>query len=496
MKNRKQKFKIFFRTKYGKIYKGNCVKVMKGMKNNSIDTIITDPPYGLEFMGKKWDKLWDQRANKPDKKGQKWSNKARTMPVYQAGIEAQQWHYKWAKEALRVAKPGSFMFVFGGTRVHHRMMCALEDAGWEIRDCISNWYDLDERLKIFTNSLSRDQRQAFEELFTPNTILGFLYGSGFPKSLNLSKMIDKSKKKRGKIIKKERSGKTAMLGKISKAKPLSGEYDITEPVTKEAKLWNGWGTALKPAWEPIVVVMKPIDSNFVNNALKHKVAGLNIKQGAIGNELIKTGGTWKNRKKETISPSQENYKGSERIGRWPSNIMFEHRSECVFKGFKKEKKSKYNDIGFEVEKIPKLFSEDDSEVTYGKELDDSFVGGFEIENWDCHPKCPVNLLNSRNKDYTISKLFFTSKASVSEKSSFNDHPTVKSLSVVEYLVKLTKMPKQTVVLDPFGGSGTTGLACERLKRKWIIIEKSRHNVNISKKRLILFKREKIDLADK
>jgi len=197
----------------GNIIHGDCLQVIKGIPDNAIDSIITDPPYGLEFMGKDWDK----------------------------GVPGVIF---W-KEMLRICKPGSILMAFGGTRTFHRLACAIEDAGWEIRDCIS-----------------------------------WLYGSGFPKSLDISKAIDKEAGKVREIIgdnpnaRPNQDGKTIWIGD-KKGKEQS-HPPLTAPATEEAKKWNGWGTALKPAWEPIIIAMKSCDGTYADNALKHGVAGFDI----------------------------------------------------------------------------------------------------------------------------------------------------------------------------------------------------------------------------
>src|SRR6185312_518845 len=198
------------------IYLGDCREVRSALPDNSVDTIITDPPYGLEFMGKGWDK---------------------GVP----GVEF------W-KEFLAVAKPGAMLLAFGGTRTFHRMTAAIEDSGWEIRDCMM-----------------------------------WLYGSGFPKSLNISKAIDKAKGVERDVVGISANDRPASQVKGGKAfdrgldegqehQPLM----ITAPATDLAKQWDGWGTALKPAWEPIIVAMKPLDGTFAENAEKWGVAGINV----------------------------------------------------------------------------------------------------------------------------------------------------------------------------------------------------------------------------
>jgi len=216
-------------------YQGDCLEVMKDIPDNSIDTIITDPPYGLEFMGKDWDKF---KENK----------------------NFQEWNYLWAKEALRVAKPGATLLCFGGTRTFHRLACAIEDAGWIIKDCIM-----------------------------------WIYGSGFPKATDISNQIDKKAGKKRKQIKYEHWGR-----KNRSYQPNGNPFNFDKtkvkdmltkgiPATSEAKLWNGWKShGLKPAYEPIIVAMKPNDGSYADNALKYSVSGLAI-------DLARIGGGWKDK---------------------------------------------------------------------------------------------------------------------------------------------------------------------------------------------------------
>ncbi len=197
-----------------KLYLGKSEKILKELEDNSVDTIITDPPYGLSFMGKKWD--YD-------------------VPSVEL----------W-KECLRVLKPGGTALIFAGSRTQHRMACNVEDAGFILKDCIM-----------------------------------WLYGSGFPKATDISKQLDKgiSRKVIGKkkgtyadIRRDEKTGQDGLHGGIATERPRVESY-ITEPTTSEAKLWNGWKShGLKPAYEPILVAMKPNEGTYAQNALKHGVA--------------------------------------------------------------------------------------------------------------------------------------------------------------------------------------------------------------------------------
>jgi len=193
------------------IFEGDCLEQMQIFDDNEIDAIVTDPPYGLKFMGKEWD------------------HGVPGIPFWQ--------------EALRVVKPGAHMLAFGGTRTHHRLMVAIEDAGWEIRDT-----------------------------------LGWLYGSGFPKSLDVGKAIDKVAGAERVVI--GNTGRDPY--RLIKFKEQDGcsrsptNEDITTPATDAAKQWNGWGTALKPAWEPIILCRKPLEGTVAQNVLKWGTGGINI----------------------------------------------------------------------------------------------------------------------------------------------------------------------------------------------------------------------------
>ena len=182
-------------------WEGDCIEVLANFAECSIDAIVTDPPYALNFMGKEWDSFGD-------------------------GIGFQKWCEQWARECLRVLKPGGYLLAFGGTRTYHREACAIEDAGFEIRDSL-HW----------------------------------IYGSGFPKSRDISKAIDKEAGAEREVVGRKggryatpkqdfRGGQHHSGADTSKTAIFD---EITAPATAKAKEWEGWGTALKPAHEPIVV---------------------------------------------------------------------------------------------------------------------------------------------------------------------------------------------------------------------------------------------------
>ena len=188
---------------------------LKSMEDNSYDAVFTDPPYGLGFMGNRWD--------------------GSVPPV-------EVW-----REMLRVCKPGAFLLAFGGTRTFHRLACNIEDAGWKIRDCLM-----------------------------------WLHGQGFPKSHNLSKAIDKKLGAKRKVVGQKPNPHRGVSAQHRYGFQSPGKnIPITAPGTSEAALWDAYGTALKPAWEPILLAMKPLDGKLAPNALKWGCGGLNIRQTRI-----------------------------------------------------------------------------------------------------------------------------------------------------------------------------------------------------------------------
>ena len=249
------------------LHLGDCLDVMATMPDASIDTIITDPPYGLAFMGKEWD------------------HGVPGMPFW--------------SEALRVAKPGAMLLAFGGTRTFHRLTCAIEDAGWEIRDCVM-----------------------------------WLYGSGFPKSHDIGKAIDKAVGAEREIVGHNSScrlGHNRNLNDDGWSKIGQQGAPITAPATPEAEQWDGWGTALKPAYEPVIVAMKPIDGTFAHNALTHGVAGLWIDGARVGHTVE----TWPSSRNYGPNQKQPGGKG-ETIktgpapsGRWPANVIHDGSDEVT-----------------------------------------------------------------------------------------------------------------------------------------------------------------------
>ena len=358
-----------------RIYNEDCLECMKTLSDNSVDSVVTDPPYELGFMGKSWDS---------------------TGIAY----NVEMW-----KEVLRVLKPGGHLLAFGGTRTYHRMACAIEDAGFEIRD----------------------QMQ-------------WIYGSGFPKNMDISKAIDKKLGKTREVIGQyqypdgkprvnhEQHKGTSFMSGGKAGKPIEA------PASDEAKQWDGWGTALKPANEPIVVARKPLSEKTVAaNVLRWGTGGLNIGGCRIGTKVRFNDGAGNKPGGNALMMSKkempQDFKGTPCVGRFPANIILD-------------------------EVAGELLDAQTGTLASG--------GG---ENTGC-----------------ASRFFYCAKAAKKERGEGNVHPTVKPLKLMKYLVKLVTPPKG-VVLDPFTGSGTTAIACMNTKRNFIGFEMDKGYYDIACKRI-------------
>lgn len=399
--------KPYFGIETSKLFCGDCIDVLKEIPDNSIDTIITDPPYGLSFMGKKWD--YDVPS-----------------------IEI------W-KECLRILKPGGTLLCFAGSRTQHRMAVNVEDAGFILKDCIM-----------------------------------WLYGSGFPKATDISKQLDKGKRKVTGTYKTGYSKSQLETG----YRPKEYECKITDsnPVTDEAKLWNGWKShGLKPAYEPILVCMKPNEGSYAENAIKHGVSGLNIDGGRISTSdkysYKKCGGSSFGVGKDIDGtreyPAEINVKG-----RFPANIILD-------------------------EEAAKMLDEQSGEVSYGNKSGASrFFYTAKASKSERNVGCEgleekIGGGMAGTQDQTL----LTGSGNVRDNKMKNNHPTVKPLKLMEYLCTLTKTPTGGIVLDPFAGSGTTGIACVKTNRKFIGIERDEEYCEIAKHR-IEFAHNQIKLENK
>lgn len=378
------------------IINGNCLEELDRLNENSVDAIVTDPPYELNFMGKGWDN---------------------------AGVSFNK--ETWEK-CLRVLKPGGYLLAFGGSRTYHRIACAIEDAGFEIRDCIM-----------------------------------WLYGSGFPKALDIGKAVDKKRGVESKIVGKGRSGSANTHTRCMNSQTLAGkdvfggEYDITEAQNE----WKGWKSALKPAYEPIIVARKPFKGSLVDNVIENRVGGLNIDECRISHNA-------------SASPH----------GRFPANTILT-----------------YDESDFD-------------EVCGGLPIggrNGSIAKRYKMNNQVYGEYGYCNTWEAYNDSGSAARYFYCAKASKKDrdegleefegnsadmsqnrsgKMKKNTHPTVKPTTLMQYLVRLVA-PKGATILDPFMGSGSTGKAVmyENKERdagyKFIGIELDKEYYEIAKRRI-------------
>ena len=364
---------VYQGTDDSKVCLGDCLDVMRQLPDNSVDAIVSDPPYGIKFMGKQWDH----------------------------GVPGEAF---W-REALRVAKPGAHLFAFGGDRTYHRLACAVEDVGWDLR-------------RMFM----------------------WVYGSGFPKSLDISKAMDKAA---GVTFEEHPAlgcgfmtpnGKNGYHTTIHRLVRTGESSDL-------AKQWTGWGTDVKPALEPIALARKPFKGTVCDNVLQWGTGGLNIDgcrvpagseylESVVTREVSSSKTSWDTRKEP-----QRN--SNNRLGRFPANLIHDGSEEAI--------------AGFPITGKPTRISSDDTSVA-------DATGG------------------------SASRYFYCAKASPSERGDINNHPTVKPLALMRYLCRLIT-PPNGIILDPFAGSGSTLIAARQEGFRFIGIEKSPEYTQIILKRL-------------
>ena len=427
--------KLYSQNKHYKLYNGSMLDMLDVIDENSVDAIVTDPPYELGFMGKSWDS---------------------------SGIAFQK--ETWEK-CLKVLRPGGHLLAFGGSRTFYRIACAIEDAGFEIRDTIM-----------------------------------WLYGSGFPKSLNIGLAVDKKNGVESEIVGKGKSGVSSRAYQ-SEEMTTAGEYEIREACNK----WSGWGTALKPSFEPIIVARKPFNGSLVDNVLKYGVGGYNIDECRVETNDDLNGGAYRGKNTKTEENATSYYIKSPKLdgkeykaptGRFPANtiltydetdfdevcggfpnsgsgngkgaysykgVEYHNKDTSMFNGDKPQSPSNYNDNGsasryFYCAKASKEDREEGCEELEMKVLHRVNSGG--LENEERFKPVPRK----------------------------NTHPTVKPTDLMQYLIRLVT-PNGGTVLDPFNGSGSTGKAVmyENYKHgkdyKYIGIELTEEYLPVSKARI-------------
>lgn len=431
------------------VIQGDCREVLKTLADSSIDSVITDPPYELGFMGKGWD---------------------RSGIAYDVEV--------W-RECLRVLKPGGHLLAFGGSRTYHRLACAIEDAGFEIRDDIDFWYDANPIFAEFYDSLTEAQKEMLHaSAGAPHLSWG--YGSGFPKSLDVSKAIDAAAG-----VAREVVGQGAFASRRPNGIGSSvahGEYTteaghpLTAPATEAAKQWSGWGTALKPAHEPIVLARKPPIGTVAENVLQHGTGGLNINGCRIdapdgidgGRDFEAVPLDIKARAATGIYGDQTAriYKPNDQ-GRWPANVIHDGSEEvlAVFPETTSGSLSPYienhqNASSFQMSR----------EKTFTSEANSGSAARF------------FYCAKASKSDREDGLDFLPLRSAGRTNGSRNHHPTVKPTGLTRYLCRLITPPKGTV-LDPFCGSGSTGRGAMIEKFNFIGIDLSAEYCEIAKLRI-------------
>jgi site-specific DNA-methyltransferase (adenine-specific) len=414
---------------------GDCRDRLKELPDNSIDSIVTDPPYELGFMGKSWDA----------------SGVAYDVTVW--------------LECLRVLKPGGHLLSFGGSRTYHRMACAIEDAGFQIRDQIM-----------------------------------WVYGSGFPKSLNISKAIDKAAGAEREVVGSYETHDIRNAGLMDRKGLMM--VDVTAPATAEAEVWDGWGTALKPAHEPIVLARKPLVGTVADNVLTHGVGGINIDgcrvEASDQNDLQKN---WDRTQSKAAQTSVAMGAGLKDIdlsdyktaGRFPANFIHDGSDE-VLELFPETKGGTWNTT-----KGARHFNNDGEPTGYATSKSDASTGSA-ARFFYC-AKASKKDRNEGLDDFEEKNNKFGNQkngedlgnGSVNDKFTTqpqkNNHPTVKPTELMRYLCRLITPPNGTV-LDPFTGSGSTGKAAVLEGFSFIGVEQSEEYIAIAEARIQSAKEDK------
>lgn len=410
-----------------KLFHGDCLDILTSLPENSVDSIVTDPPYGLAFMGAKWD-----------------------YDVPSVAI--------W-KEALRVLRPGGHMLAFSGTRTYHRMVVNIEDAGFEIRDQLC-----------------------------------WLNSQGMPHGLDISKALDKTAGVKRKVVgtkvttydgaeRNPDNHQTAThegnLGQYGYKTSPHG-IPLTEPVTDQARQWEGWNTTLKPCMEPIVLCRKPLDGTIIENITQHGVGGLNIDgcripiDPEVDDPRLGGEGSWGTEKAAKLV-YQGGYAGervgSSPLGRYPSGIIHDGSNEIL---------EVFDSFGEKASGVPGKRRKAHTTHSMSGTLD--MLDRDEVGYAD---KGSVSrFFKSCEYSEEERRIFYCGKVKPKERGS-SKHPTLKPIKLMEYLCRLIT-PKGGTILDPFAGSGTTGMAAINEGCSAILIEREQEYYDECRDRLMFF----------
>lgn len=413
--------------RYWRVEKADVLSTLASTGDNSFDGLFMDSPYGLSFMEKKWDEA---------------------LPSTEV-----------CGELLRVAKPGAMLLAFGSPRTYHRLACYLEDAGWEIRDCLM-----------------------------------WLYGEGMPKSHNIGKGIDKKFGAKRKVVgTKPNPHRGVRADHQYGFQPPDKPVEITVPATPEAELWDGYGTTLKPAWEPILFAMKPLDGTFAENALTWGCGGMNIGDARIKG-MVTTNPLVRNAKGYGSSGLVQGGTGKGVVseGRWPANVILDEVAAELLDRQNSTSKSRRS-----------VRRKEGSNVGNGKTMHPFTSQRLCIEGYEDEggPSrffyCAKAGKRERNRgldDLPIKRPDMRSESGMGyfkEKviqPQQNHHPTVKPLRLCQYLAKLILPPAGfRKLLVPYCGSGSEMIGALLAGWDYVIgIEREAEYVDIAKRRIASF----------
>lgn len=410
------------------ILAGDCLTLMPTLEADSVDAIVTDPPYGLAFMGKAWDH----------------------------GVPGVPF---WV-EALRVAKPGAHLVAFGGTRTYHRLTCAIEDAGWEIRDCLS-----------------------------------WMFGQGFPKSLDVSKAIDKVAGATREVVgqRSNGAGNGSVVG-LGSPRSMATEFSVTAPATDAARQWSGWGTALKPAWEPIILARKPLAGTVAANVTAHGTGGLNVDgcrvEIAEDDRAEMTGRSGRSERPNKVygklPPVAEPFVPG--LGRWPANVVLDPDAAAMLDEQSGERPGMREAVLNRGATTGKGLGYGSTSPQEAGVVGYSDTGGAS-RFFYCAKASRAEREEGLEGMGRKAKLWSsgeqspgTFQAEGTDRTSTNHHPTVKPVALMRWLCRLIT-PPGGLILDPFTGSGTTGIAAALEDFRFLGIEREPEYVAIAEARI-------------
>lgn len=472
-----------------RLVRADCVDFLRTLDANSVDSVVCDPPYGLEFMGKEWDRLsvedertdtrgvvdplaWGGTQDSPNGGNAYSRSRIRTNAVSYGGDPAavgrqmQAWHAAWLTECLRVLKPGGHLLAFGGTRTFHRLVCAAEDAGFEARDT-----------------------------------LAWVYGSGFPKALDVSKALDAAVgavRETGPVD-PVRAGRLVnqQADYVTDTGWSAGSRTVTRdpPATDLARKYHDWKTALKPAHEPILLARKPLDGTVAANVMAWGVGGLNIGgcrtslddvpdpskhvQRQQSNRITWEGGEHSGFSADHVQPTYNT------DGRYPTNLLLDREAAQALDAQVGPRTS-----GKVTREYEPTLEKSQSMGAKRRKLSPDTVYS---DSGGVSRYFPVFDFDTTDEAHAVDvlRLFYHGKVTRKERNSAgeNNHPTLKPVALMAWLCRLVT-PPDGVVLDPFMGSGSCGIAAVQEGFHYVGVERDAAYFEIAQRRVLKALRER------